>query len=78
MPQITVKTTITTAFDIPEGLTIDQIRHQTYPELLEAEDQVEEIVMLHSKVLNQVYIGDATERSQSIGHLIMEGVKHTD
>lgn len=78
MPQITVRTTITTAFDIPEGLTIDQIRHQAYPELLEAEGQVEEIVLLHSKVLNQVYIGDATERSQSIGHLITEGVNHSE
>lgn len=73
MPIITVKTTITTTFDVPEGVGIELVRHQSFPTLNEDEEETEAVMSLQSKALNQVYLGDARGHSQSVSHSIIEG-----
>lgn len=73
MPIITVKTTITTTFDVPEGVGIELVRHQAFPVLADDEEETESIMSLQNKALNQVYLGDAKGHSQSVSHHIIEG-----
>ncbi|WP_345956745.1 hypothetical protein Q9323_08645 [Pseudomonas fulva] len=76
MPVITVQTTITTRFDIPEGLTIDMIRHQALPVLSEDEEGTDEVGNLQETALNMVFRGDADPRSRTVEHSIVEGGNH--
>ncbi len=73
MPLITITTTITTRFDVPEGLSIELIRHQALPVLSEDEEGADAVARLQDTALNMVYLGDADARSQSIQHAIVEG-----
>ncbi|TRZ62302.1 hypothetical protein DZA28_21090 [Pseudomonas alloputida] len=76
MPVITVKTTITTRFEIPEGLSIDMIRHQTLPVLSEDEEGTDEVGNLQDTALNMVFLGDAEAQSRTVEHSIVEGGDH--
>ena len=76
MPVITVKTTITTRFEIPEGLSIDMIRHQALPVLSEDEEGTDEVGNLQDTALNMVFMGDANPQSRTVEHYIVEGGDH--
>ncbi|MFV3326747.1 hypothetical protein ACNFG0_09775 [Pseudomonas sp. NY15372] len=76
MPVITIKTTITTRFEIPEGLTIDMIRHQAIPILDEDEEGTDEVGNLQDAALNMVFLGDAEAQSRTVEHSIIEGGDH--
>ncbi|WP_339533862.1 hypothetical protein [Pseudomonas hunanensis] len=76
MPLITVKTTITTRFEIPEGLNIDMIRHQALPVLSEDEEGTDEVGSLQDTALNMVFLGDAEAQSRTVEHSIVEGGDH--
>lgn len=77
MPVITVKTTITTRFEIPEGLSIDMIRHHALPVLSEDEEgTADEVGSLQETALNMVFMGDADPRSYTVEHSIVEGGDH--
>ncbi|MDH1575461.1 hypothetical protein [Pseudomonas sp. GD03746] len=76
MPVITVKTTITTRFAIPEGLTIEMIRHQALPVLSEDEEGTDEVGGLQETALNMVFLGDADPQSRTVEHSIVEGGDH--
>ena len=73
MPIITVTTTITTRFDVPEGVSIDLIRHQALPVLSESDEDTDAVCVLQDTALNRVYLGAADARSQSVEHSITEG-----
>ena len=73
MPIITVTTTITTRFDVPEGVSIDLIRHQALPVLSENDEDTDAVCVLQDTALNRVYLGAADARSQSVEHSITEG-----
>ena len=73
MPIITVTTTITTRFDVPEGVSIDLIRHQALPVLSENDEDTDAVCVLQDTALNRVYLGAADARSQSVEHSINEG-----
>ncbi|MEC4022131.1 hypothetical protein AB1H94_17780 [Pseudomonas fulva] len=74
MPIITVTTIVTTRFDVPEGLSIELIRHQAMPTLSEEEDGTDSVLHLQDAALNQVYLGDAASVGQSVEHSIKEGI----
>ncbi|WP_252091054.1 hypothetical protein [Pseudomonas sp. MWU13-3659] len=73
MPIITVTTTVVTRFDVPEGLSIDLVRHQALPDLSEDEVGTDAVLVLQDTAMNMVYLGSAEARSQSVGHSIAEG-----
>lgn len=73
MPKITVTTTIKTIFEVPEGLTIEQIRHQALSDLAEDEEASDSVMSLHSLALNRVYLGDAEALAASVEQSIIEG-----
>ncbi|WP_054912493.1 hypothetical protein [Pseudomonas sp. NBRC 111127] len=73
MPIITVTTTITTRFDVPEGVSVDLIRHQALPVLSENDEDTDAVCVLQDTALNRVYLGAADARSQSVEHSITEG-----
>lgn len=73
MPVITVTSTVTTRFDVPEGVTIEQVRHLALPTLSEDEDCTDTIGVVQEKALNQVYLGAADARSMTVEHKITEG-----
>lgn len=72
MPTIIVTTVISTAFEVPEGLTIEQIRHAGMPDLCEMEETTDEVVSRHDQAINRVFIGAAVSRSCSSEHAITE------
>ena len=74
MPIITMTTTITTRFDVPEGVSIDLIRHQALPVLSENDEDTDAVCVLQDTALNRVYLGAANARSQSVEHSITEGL----
>ncbi|HDS0936948.1 TPA: hypothetical protein QDZ12_000143 [Pseudomonas putida] len=76
MPLITVKTIITTRFEIPQGLSIEMIRHQALPVLSEDEEGTDEVGSLQDTALNMVFLGDAEAQSRSVEHSIVEGGDH--
>ena len=73
MPIITVTSTVTTRFDVPEGVGIDLIRHQALPVLGEDDEGTDAVGALQSTALNMVFMGDADARSMSVEHQITEG-----
>ncbi|MBD1590309.1 hypothetical protein [Pseudomonas typographi] len=73
MPRITVTTTVRTVFEVPEGLSIEQIRHQALPDLAEPEEETDSIAALQQHVMNQVYLGGADDVYISIEHAIVDG-----
>jgi hypothetical protein len=75
MPQISVKTTITTFFEVPAGLTIEQVRHAGLSDLSEMEEIVDDVVASHDRVMNRIYMGDALSHSCSIEHVITDNAE---
>lgn len=73
MPIITVTSTITTRFNVPEGVSIEMIRHQALPVLSEDEEGTDAVGALQDTALNMVYLGDADPHSRSVEHSIVEG-----
>lgn len=73
MPIITVTTTAITRFDVPEGVGIELIRHQALPVLGEDDEGTDAVGALQDTALNQVFMGAADARSQSVEHSITEG-----
>ncbi|MBF8679902.1 hypothetical protein [Pseudomonas fulva] len=73
MPIITVITKVITRFDVPEGVGIDLIRHQALPVLGEDDEGTDAVGALHDTALNQVFMGAADARTQSVEHSIAEG-----
>ena len=76
MPIITVITKVITRFDVPEGLSIDMIRHQALPVLSEDEEGTDEVGNLQDTALNMVFLGDADPQSRTVEHSIVEGGDH--
>ncbi|MCF7536210.1 hypothetical protein [Pseudomonas petrae] len=72
MPKISVITTVITFFEVPEGLTIEQVRHAGLADLSEMEEIVDDIVASHDRVMNRIYMGDALSHSCSIEHAITD------
>lgn len=54
MPIITVTTTVITRFDVPEGVSIDLVRHQALPVLSENEEGTNAVGALQDTALNRV------------------------
>ncbi|MFV2947390.1 hypothetical protein [Pseudomonas japonica] len=73
MPIITVTTTVITRFDVPEGVSIDLIRHQALPVLAEDDEGTDAVGVLQGTALNMVFMGAADSRSMSVEHQITEG-----
>ncbi len=73
MPILTVTTTVITRFDVPEGLSIDLIRHQALPVLGEDDEGTDSVGALQGTALNMVFMGTADARSMSVEHTITEG-----
>ncbi|HEK1767511.1 TPA: hypothetical protein SMR47_001430 [Pseudomonas putida] len=73
MPIITVTTTVITHFDVPEGVTLDLIRHQALPVLGEDDEGTDAVGVLQGTALNMVFMGAADARSMSVEHQITEG-----
>ncbi|MNO96302.1 hypothetical protein D3C76_879670 [compost metagenome] len=73
MPIITLTTTVITRFDVPEGVSIDLIRHQALPVLGEDDEGTDAVGALQDTALNRVFMGSAEARSQSVEHSITEG-----
>ena len=73
MPIITVTTTVITHFDVPEGVSIDLIRHQALPVLGEDDEGTDAVGVLQDTALNMVFMGSADARSVSVEHQITEG-----
>jgi hypothetical protein len=76
MPKISVTTTVTTVFEVPEGLTIEQVRHQALQTLSDMEELTDSIVAHQDVALNQVYLGDAVSLALSVENVIAEGIAH--
>lgn len=74
MPIITVTTTITTTFSVPEGVTIEMVRHQALPDLSEDEEITDSVLHAQDRAMNQVYLGDATSEALTVEHKISEGI----
>jgi len=72
VPTIIVTTVISTAFEVPEGLTIEQIRHAALSDLCEMEEITDEVVAHHDRVMNSAFIGDAVSKSCSVENAITE------
>ncbi|AIR90186.1 hypothetical protein [Pseudomonas cremoricolorata] len=73
MPVITVTTTVTTRYDIPEGVGIDQIRHLALPVLSEDDEGTDAVGSLQGAALDLVFMGAAEVRSMGVEHRITEG-----
>ena len=73
MTIITVTSTVTTRFDVPEGAGIDLIRHQALPVLGEDDEGTDAVGALQGTALNMVFMGAADARSMSVEHQITEG-----
>lgn len=74
MPKISVVTTVTTVFEVPEGLTIEQVRHQALQELGEMDEITDSVVAHHDRSMKQAYLGDAVSLMLSVENGISEGV----
>jgi len=72
MPQITVTTTITTVFDVPEGVPIERIRHLGLPVLSEDEESSEDLFRLQNRAIGETFYGDQEPRMASVEHAISE------
>ncbi|MDX9624267.1 hypothetical protein [Pseudomonas fragariae (ex Marin et al. 2024)] len=72
MPQITVTTTITTVFDVPDGVPIERIRHLGLPVLSEDEESSEELFRLQQRAICETFSGDEEPRIASVEHEISE------
>jgi hypothetical protein len=76
MPKISVITTVTTVFEVPEGLTIEQVRHQALQGLSEMNELTDSIVAHQDSSVNQAYLGDAVSLALSVENVIAEGIAH--
>lgn len=74
MPIITVVTTVTTTFEVPEGVTIAQVRHLALPDLSDMDELTDLVSSRQSQALNRVYIGDADPVRLSVEQNISDGV----
>ena len=72
MPRITVTTTIQIEFEVPEGVSIEQVRHLGLSELSDSESATDEVIALQDRVMNQIYLGDALSTQLSVTHQIAE------
>ncbi|WNW10087.1 hypothetical protein RRX38_02630 [Pseudomonas sp. DTU_2021_1001937_2_SI_NGA_ILE_001] len=73
MPQITVTTTISTVFEVPEGLDIQRVRQLALSELAEDEEETDEVLSRQETAINHVYLGDAEALKVSVEIAITEG-----
>lgn len=73
MPMITVTSTVTTVYEVPEGVSIERVRHLSLPVLGEEEEQTDSVVCLHDRAINSTYLGDAQSVRMSVEHRIIEG-----
>lgn len=73
MPRITVTTSLRTVFEVPEGVTIDQVRHLALPVLSEAVEETDALAVLQQTAIGQIYLGDATDVYLSVEHTITDG-----
>ncbi|MGO0628758.1 hypothetical protein ACTORR_01590 [Pseudomonas sp. SAR267] len=73
MPIITITTTVKTVHEVPEGLTIEQIRHQALPFLSEDEEATDDVVCRQDSAMRRVYMGAHDPIKQSVEHSIVEG-----
>ncbi|MHA6160310.1 hypothetical protein [Pseudomonas sichuanensis] len=72
MPIITVTSKVITRFEVPEGVSIELIRHQALPVLDENIEDADALCVLQDTALNRVFLGAADARSQSVEHSITE------
>ncbi|MFJ3486205.1 hypothetical protein ACIPL1_22810 [Pseudomonas sp. NPDC090202] len=75
MPRITVVTTVTTTFDVPEGVTITQVRHLALQDLNEMDELTNSVSDYQDRAINRVYHGAADGIRLSVEHAISEGVQ---
>jgi len=72
MPQISVTTTITTLFDVPEGVSIDRIRQLGLPVISDNEEATEEVFRLQQRAISETFYGAEEPRAASVEHEISE------
>lgn len=72
MPQISVTTTITTLFDVPEGVSIDRIRQLGLPVVSDNEEATEEVFRLQQRAISETLYGAEESRLTSVEHAISE------
>lgn len=72
MPLIMVTSTITTVFEVPEGVDIARVRQLGLSELGDDESASEAISIQHDRIINQIYIGSTDRRTVSISHSIVD------
>ncbi|MFW3895339.1 hypothetical protein [Pseudomonas bharatica] len=73
MPIITITTTVKSVHEVPEGLTIEQIRQQALSFLSEHEEATDDVVCRQDSAMCQVYMGGHDPIKQSVEHSIIEG-----
>ncbi|MBC2676873.1 hypothetical protein [Pseudomonas baltica] len=76
MPKISVITTVATVFEVPEGLTIEQVRNHALQGLSEMDELTDSIVAHQDSSVNQAYLGDAVSLALSVENVIAEGIAH--
>ncbi len=72
MASITIKTTVTTTYDVPDGVPLERIQHLALCEITEDEDAVAELLVLHGKSLSAIFYGDEQFEGQSVEHSVTE------
>lgn len=73
MSRITITTTMQTVFEVPDGVTIEQVRHLALPVLSEDVNETDALAILQQKAIDQAYLGDANGVHLSVEHTITDG-----
>lgn len=72
MPLIMVTSTITTVFEVPDGVDILRVRQLALSELGDEECATDAMSIQHDKVMSEIYLGSADRRTVSISHSIVD------
>ena len=72
MPFIMITSAITTVFEVPDGVDILRVRQLGLSELGDDEDATDSVSIQHDKVMNEIYLGDAAQKTVSISHSIVD------
>lgn len=74
MPIITVTHTVRTVYEVPEGWTLDQLRHQVYGNTASIDVAADNLRAQHEEALETAYGGKKVDEvGQSSNLLVSEG-----
>lgn len=72
MESITIKTTVTTTYSVPDSVPIERIQHLALCEITEDEDAISELLILHGNSISSVFYGDEEFEGQSVEHSVTQ------